>query len=257
MTAATRALWKRRLQYRSRRVRYWRGRGNIPKVNKWLRLFHAAQDKLNPPQKREREHGIDVSGHNRRVDWQQVKASGVDFAFCKTSEGEDWRDKSWSRERVDAMRAAGVRVGVYHFLRPREGRSGAVEARWFMEQAFAAGWGQRGDLLPVIDFEATDLPPLATVVYLRQVVREIKRVLEAAPIIYTGGPFWKEATRDSPHNYGCPLWLAAYVKDPKPYVPRAWHRTGWTIWQYSDKGKISGVSSDNVDRNVAVRLPTI
>ena len=41
-------------------------------------------------------------------------------------------------------------------------------------------------------------------------------------------------------NLNCPLFLAAYVSDPTPYVPPAW--STWSFWQYSDTGSVPGVS---------------
>jgi len=254
MNRATKALWKRRLTYRLRRVSHWRAKGNIPKVNHWLKRVTEARVKLGHPTLQKLK-GVDVSGHNGAIDWKLVKAGGMDYAFCKTSEGADWKDPSWTRARVGGMRAAGVKVGCYHFMRPKAGRSGAVEAKFFIRQAKAMGWGKPGDLRLVLDFEATTLSPVMTVKYLIEAVDAIKAATGKAPIIYTGGPFWQEATRNCRLNFGCPLWLAAYVKDPDKYLPVAWER--WDIWQHTDRGSVRGVASDNVDQNIAKRLPLV
>lgn len=264
MNRATKALWKRRLSYRRKRVARWRARGNIGRVNHWLALVRQAKRKLGlepaakpPPKPRENLKGIDVSAHNGNIDWVRVKQARQEFGICKVSEGQDWSDPSFSRRRVDEMRKAGVAVGVYHFLRPKKGRSGAVEMRYFIAQAHAAGWGRPGDLRPVIDFEATALSPAKTLIYLTQAINELKRLTGKAPIIYTGGPFWNENTDSCRDNYGCALWLAAYVKDPQQHLPAAWSKSNWTIWQHTDTGKIDGVASPNVDQNVARFLPLL
>lgn len=250
----TKALWKRRRSYRLKRVSYWRTKGNIPKVQKWLRLVSQANWHLAGRPRPKPVRGIDVSGHNGDVDWTKVRAAGVKFTYCKTSEGEDWVDSSWTKARVDSLRRSGVEFGPYHYLRPRAGRSGAVEARFFIKTATAAGW-RKGDLLPVLDFEESALPPTETIKYLKQAVDEVKRLTGKAPIIYTGGPFWAANGGDR-SNLGCEhVWLAAYVTDPAPYVPAAWKQ--WTIWQYTDKGKVDGVQSANCDQNSARSLPRL
>jgi GH25 family lysozyme M1 (1,4-beta-N-acetylmuramidase) len=247
----SRALWKRKLAYRRKRVHYWRVKGNIVKVNRWLELVREAQRALAPPKPK---HGIDVSAHNGSVDWVKVRGAGIEFVFVKCSEGEDFVDGSWTGERVKGLRKAGLMFGPYHYLRPRAGRSGAVEARHFVHTAHAAGWGKPGDLRAVLDFEETELSPAQSIRYLKQAVDEVKRLTGKAPIIYTGGPFWNEhgGGRD---NWGCSLWLAAYVTDPKSYVPPAWKR--WSIWQFTDKGRVAGVVTANVDQNVAHNLPKL
>ena len=155
------------------------------------------------------------------------------------------------------MRDARVAVGVYHFLRPKAGRSGAVEMQYFVKHAKAAGWGKPGDIRPVIDFEATTLSPVKTLIYLTQAINELKRLTGKPPIIYTGGPFWNENTDSCRDNFGCALWLAAYVQDPQQYLPAAWAKANWTIWQHTATGKIDGVESLDVDQNVARFLPLL
>ena len=256
MNKVNRALWRRRLGYRLKRVSYWRSRGNIPKVKHWVLLAAAAKKKLGI-QPIHKLRGIDVSSYNGSVDWKAAKAGAVDFAFCKVSEGADWSDPTWTPERVKAMRAAGVKVGVYHFLRPRLGRTGADEMAFFMKRARAAGWGKPGDLRPVIDFEDTTLATSMTIEYLASAVRYLKKETGKAPTIYTGGPFWDEATGRLSYNFECPLWLAAYVKNPDAYIPAAWKKDGYSIWQNTDKGAVPGVPGDNVDQNIARRLPLL
>ena len=250
MNRATKALWKRRLSYRRKRVSHWRAKGNIPKVNHWLGLVREAVRKLEPPKPAKPAHGIDVSVHNGSVDWPKVKAAGFTFAYAKCSEGEDYRDPSWTKQRVTDLRAAKIQFGPYHYLRPRAGRSGGTEARWFVKNAYAAGWGKTGDLRPVLDFEETALPPAQTIAYLKQAVDEVVRLTGRKPTIYTGSYFWNDHGGKS--SWGCPLWLAAYdVTAPK--LPNAWRE--WTIWQYTATGPVKGVGSANVDQNIARSLP--
>ena len=265
MNKVKRAWWQRRLTFRVGRLRAARQRGDIVRARRWARSVEHAKRVLGlspavrNPTPRANERGIDVSSYDGNIDWRRVRAAGVTYAFCKVSEGADWLDPSWSRGRVDAMRLAGVRVGVYHFLRPTANRSGAVEARYFMQEARRAGYGRAYDLAPVIDFEITGLASTAkTFKYVRECVDEIKRLTNnTPPILYTGKYFWEAATGDSLDNLGCPLWLAAYVKDPVRYVPDAWKRDQWAIWQHTDKGAVDGVPVKNVDQNIARHLPTL
>src|SRR5262245_17557918 len=101
--------------------------------------------------------GIDVSQHQATTHWPKVKAAGYRFAICKCSEGQDYRDPTWTPIQVAAVRGSGLRLGVYHYLRPRPGRTGDVEARFAVKTARAAGWGKPGDLVLACDVEETAL----------------------------------------------------------------------------------------------------
>src|SRR3954453_11416977 len=69
--------------------------------------------------------GIDVSNNNGSIDWGAVHRAGYRFCWAKAGEG-DWKDPTF----VDNIRragAAGLKVGGYHFVKPKPGRSGAEE----------------------------------------------------------------------------------------------------------------------------------
>ena len=58
--------------------------------------------------------GIDVSIHNAPVDWQAVKAAGMDFAICRTGYGKTGVDESFAAN-VAGAHAAGLLCGAYHY----------------------------------------------------------------------------------------------------------------------------------------------
>lgn len=194
--------------------------------------------------------GVDVSNQNGSVNWRAVRSAGRYFAVCRCSEG-DLLDRTLTRQRVAAIRDAGMIAGAYVFLRPRPGRTGDVEARTFWHHARAAGLytpdRQRViDVRPVLDVEATawDLGSrygrLKTRRYINQAARELRRLTGGRrPIIYTGRWFWDElGYRYVPED--CPLWLAAYTRTWEPHVPKTWDRP--LIWQYSgDTAHVPGV----------------
>jgi GH25 family lysozyme M1 (1,4-beta-N-acetylmuramidase) len=272
MNKASKALWTRKLNYRLKRLQLAKKKGNAARVSKWTKFVVEARAKLNPvvskpkpapkpkpkpPVAEKKLKGVDVYEGDLSINWSEVKKAGYEFVFCKTSEGGDWSDPTWNKDRVDAIRKADIKLGVYHFLRPRADRTGAEEMKFFIEQAKSAGWGKPGDLRPVIDFEETTLSDNKTIVYLKSAIEEVKKLTGKAPIIYTGGPFWDENTRNYDNNFDCPLWLAAYVNDPDKYLPAAWKKTGWSIWQHTDKGSVPGIKAANVDQNISKHLPTL
>ena len=58
--------------------------------------------------------GIDVSIHNVPVDWQAVKAAGIDFAICRTGYGKNGVDESF-QANVEGAHEAGLVCGAYHY----------------------------------------------------------------------------------------------------------------------------------------------
>ena len=60
--------------------------------------------------------GIDVSAHNGDIDFDRVKAEGIEFVFIKATEGSTFKDKRFV-DNVRKARKAGLKVGAYHFFR--------------------------------------------------------------------------------------------------------------------------------------------
>lgn len=63
--------------------------------------------------------GIDISEHQREIDWQAVAADGVDFAIIRAgyrgySQGQLFED-AYFRANMEGARAAGLKLGVYFF----------------------------------------------------------------------------------------------------------------------------------------------
>ena len=180
--------------------------------------------------------GIDVSHHQRRINWRAVKRDGVQFAFIKATEGGDWTDPHFQRNWANA-REAGVIRGAYHYYRPQT--HSAVQARHFLRRVNLG----KSDLPPVLDVEATDGVSNET---LRRGVRNWLRIVEEEtgkrPILYVSRRFAPRLNGDF-GDYS--LWIADY-RGVGPSVPGGWRR--WTFWQHSERGRVDGIAP-RVDRN--------
>ena len=198
--------------------------------------------------------GVDVSNHQPNVDWEAVKAAGHTFGIVKVSEGLGTPDRVFGKGRWQAMRDAGLVRGVYHFARPQKGRDPKDEVKEFLDLVDAAGGFDEGDLVPVLDLEAFGkagkLSAKQTFEWASGFAEAVHARVGRRPIIYTG-VFWRETMGNPPDNLRCPLWLAAFVRDPKPFVPVAWAKESFAIWQHTETGSSAGVPG-NVDLN---RLP--
>ena len=73
--------------------------------------------------------GIDVSVFNENIDWQAVKAAGIDFAICRTGFGRTDADETFAAQ-VDGAHKAGLICGAYHFSYALNAEAAAEEARF-------------------------------------------------------------------------------------------------------------------------------
>lgn len=189
--------------------------------------------------------GVDVSEHQGSIDWGAVRGDGMRFAIVKATEGQDFRDRSFTAGRLNAIKKAGIVPGVYHFLRPRSDRPGSTEATWFTQVISQAGYG-RGFLPPVADIETTTLSPGGTCKYLKSFLGRVKKNTGVKPIVYTYPSFASEYLAGCKALEDYKLWIAHYGVS-KPTIPQPWG-DGYTIWQFTSTGSAKGITG-SVDVN--------
>ena len=99
--------------------------------------------------------GIDVSHWQGDIDWEQVKASGIDFVIVKAG-GSDAGFYTDSRfeENYAGAKAAGLMVGAYYFVGAlcKSYEDGVADAERFIEML----QGKQFEYPVFIDFEAPD-----------------------------------------------------------------------------------------------------
>lgn len=77
--------------------------------------------------------GIDVSKHNGRIDWNKVKASGVDFVIIRAGYGRELSQKdALFEDNYRGAKAAGLKVGAYWYSYATTGEDAIKEARTFL-----------------------------------------------------------------------------------------------------------------------------
>jgi GH25 family lysozyme M1 (1,4-beta-N-acetylmuramidase) len=184
--------------------------------------------------------GIDAASYQGYPNWTSVKNAGITFAFEKATEGTTYTNPyfatNWAR-----IKSAGIIRGAYHYGHP--GSDPTAQANFFVNTVHPTS----GDLQMVLDIEVTDgRTPAQVWSWIQTFIARIKTLTGRPGIIYTGFYFWRDSVGNPANNLNCPLWLAAYVSDPTPYVPRAW--SYFSFWQYTSSGSVPGVSG-NVDRD--------
>lgn len=192
-----------------------------------------------------RDDGIDVSRHQGRINWPQVAASGITWAYCKASEGVGYTDPTYA-ENVDGARRAGIRVGAYHYCRPSgpyPATDAAREVSWFADQHPHPG---ALDLTPALDIEETDLDRKDTARWLTVAVENLRERGPARPVVYCSPGWFNAAVEAYRWQNVADLWVAHWTGEDRPTLPNGWDR--WIFWQYTSLGRVDGVSG-RVDRN--------
>lgn len=207
--------------------------------------------------------GIDVSRFQGTINWSKVGETNLRFAFVQASRGrgadcavrssscgpDEYYDRNYERARKH-----GIRVGPYHraFVQGSTIKRAKADARAEAD-VFVAEVGNltRKDLRPALDVET----PFRGVnerrlrIWIRIWLRRVDKKLGPKPIIYTNTLSWA-ATGDTTEfaNNGHRLWVANWdVRSPS--VPAGnWGGRGWSIWQFTNSGRVRGISGD-VDRN--------
>ena len=188
-------------------------------------------------------HGIDISHHQGKIDWQELKDKGVidkfpiRFVMIKATEGASQIDENF-RENFYQAREHGFTRGAYHFYSVHS--SAADQARFFISKVKL----ENGDLPPVLDVEhkpkkQSDEEFKASVLEGLDIV---ERHYGVKPIIYT---YYKFKTRylNDPIFDDYPYWIAHY------YVDKVEYDGPWKFWQHTDVGRLPGIKGD-VDFNI-------
>ena len=203
----------------------------------WVERHHLFHPSVSIDPVRYPIAGIDVSSHNGTIDFDRVARQGVYFVFVKATEGVSHRDANF-KKNCRAARAAGLKVGAYHFF--RKSKDGEPQARHFLDVVK----GEALDLPLVIDMEdayndrgVSDTQALNR---LKTMVAQLQKHGYRV-IIYTNGDGFKKYF-DGRHD-DVDLWISSFKSpDEIASIP---HR----FQQYSYWGEVEGIDGD-VDLNI-------
>lgn len=190
--------------------------------------------------------GIDVSEHQETIDWQQVKAAGVEFVMIRVG----WRGETQGQLFADTLaqthyagaKAAGLKVGAYIFSQATTAEEGKEEAAYLLEQTkdweldlyLAFNWEHLQDTNRTAAVDAQCLTDI-TKAFCQTVSQAGQQ-----PMIYFDA--WLAGTRlnlDALTEY--PFWLAQYADQMEFSHPVK-------MWQFTDTGTIPGID-EPVDIN--------
>ena len=183
--------------------------------------------------------GIDVSGWQESIDYVQVKNSGIEIVYMKSSEGSNFVDPYFSQNYTNA-KANGLKVGFYHYLTARSVEEAIEEARFFV----AIISGKNPDCRLAMDFESFGNLSVEEINEIGLTfMKTVENLSGKEVIIYSNTNDAINVFSGELTNY--PLWVAQYeVEEPTPNGK--W--STWSGWQYTDLGEIEGING-YVDRD--------
>lgn len=183
--------------------------------------------------------GIDVSSWQGEIDFSQVKASGIEIVYIKSSEGFRSVDSYFEQNYINAKNA-GLKVGFYHYVTARSVEDAVRQANFFVSTIS----GKNPDCKLAMDFESFGSLNREEI---NQIALTFMQTVQNASgkdvIIYSDEYNANNTFNSSLATY--PLWVAQYEVS-EPTVRNHW--SNWAGWQYTDKGEIPGISS-YVDRD--------
>lgn len=192
--------------------------------------------------------GIDVSRYQGKIDWVQVKASGIDFAFVRVGlrgygNGALVLDDTFDYNVSEALKQD-LSVGVYFYSQAISYEEGVEEAQFVLQQIKAYNI----NLPIVLDTEDTmdesARTSRLTPEQRSEACRGFLETIQAAgyqTMIYANLR-WIALELDLTQLYGYDIWYAQYANEPTlPYQ--------YKIWQYTNEGTVPGISQP-VDLNI-------
>lgn len=198
--------------------------------------------------------GIDVSSYQGDVDWASYASQGVTWAYTKATEGNYYKNPSFSSQYTGSYNQGLVR-GAYHFATPND-TDGATQANYFVDNG--GGWSADGKTLPgMLDIENNPygatcygLSQNDMVNWIAAFANQYKARTGRDVVIYTNAPWWSSCTGNSAaFTTTNPLDIAAWGSEPTT-LPGGW--PFYTFWQFTDTPVDKNWFNGNHDRLVAL-----
>lgn len=192
--------------------------------------------------------GIDVSKWNKEIDWEKVKADGVEFAIIRCgyrgSKTGSLVEDPYFQKNIEGATKAGIKVGIYFFTQATTQVEAVEEASMVLMlcrgykiaypmyiDTEGAGGNGRADSL---EMDART-----------SVVKAFCETIENSGFnagIYASKN-WFEHNLDTSALKGYQNWLAQYSNRPS-------YEGDYSMWQYTSAGTVDGING-RVDLNLS------
>ena len=186
--------------------------------------------------------GIDVSKHQGYIDWQQVKNAGIDFAIIRCGYGRNTAsqdDVRWEYN-VSSCESLGIPYGVY--LYSHADTTSEIDGE--VQHVLRLLKGHKPTLPVYIDIEENKQFALGGAVLSEFAKRFCSQIKSAGykSGLYTSTSHWNA-------YFGTFAALPSYYHWVAQYNTSCTYSGRYETWQYSNTGRVSGISG-NVDRDI-------
>ncbi|MBR3417476.1 MAG: hypothetical protein IKG82_02150 [Oscillospiraceae bacterium] len=192
--------------------------------------------------------GIDVSVHNGKIDWQKVRAAGIDFAILRAGYGKlaSQKDDRFE-ENYAGAKAAGIPVGAYWYSYAMTPEEAELEADVFLSVIK----GKQFEFPVYFDLEEKkqfDLGKEKVSAITRAFLERVEAAGYFVGLYGSASSLTTHTADDIKSRYT--IWLAHWV-DHTNYTG------AYGIWQHSEKGSVDGING-SVDLDIGYKdFPTI
>lgn len=193
-----------------------------------------------PPSGGRQYRGIDISEFQGEIDFEEVRRSGIEAVYIRVGAGE-YTDEYFA-ENYERAKAAGLKIGFYHYVTARSVDEGRRQARFFASLAA----GREPDMRLAMDFEYFGSLSVSQINAISEAyLDELTALTKQEAVIYSNLSNARNIfSRALAEKY--PLWAAQYGAD-EPSANGKWRE--WVGFQYTDEGRVGGIYG-NVDRNI-------
>ena len=186
--------------------------------------------------------GVDVSDHQHQIDWNAVKADGVDFAFIRVgyrgaTEGDLYLDEMF-RTNLDGAHAAGLDCGVYFFSQAQTPAEAVEEAEFVLTQLngtnleYPVSFDTEEKVLNLESSRTTGLNSHEMTSIANAFCNRIEQAGYTTNIYGNARDLSRFNFADLQNR---PIWWAQYAVDqPTANVDIA-------LWQYTESGHVNGI----------------
>lgn len=194
--------------------------------------------------------GIDVSKYQGKIDWQAVAADGVEFAMIRLGirgYGEEGRIvlDDMFHTNIQGAQAAGIKVGVYFFAQAITEQEALEEAQFVLEQlsSYELQYPVVYDVEKV-SASSGRMNKLSQAERTKVALTFMEAIKDAGytPMLYANLEMMSVLI-DVSQFEGYHKWYANYGSTL--YFPY-----DFSMWQYTEKGKVNGIQGD-VDMNIS------
>ncbi|MDR1734904.1 MAG: glycoside hydrolase family 25 protein [Oscillospiraceae bacterium] len=184
--------------------------------------------------------GIDVSVHQGTITWDKVGKQDIDFAMIRSSYGLHSRDSKFDTN-VKGAQSVGIDVGAYHFSYASSIADVKAEAKNFL----AAIKGYKLTMPVVYDLESNSTTNKVVSQWTDMAITFLDIMEQNGYFAMLYGSKYSLEQQMTPSKLKpYAIWVAQWASKNTCTVP-------WGMWQYTDSGKVAGIST-LVDMDVTI-----